>query len=170
MKKSLSLAVLTLVCLFSIRESLAQVHFGLTSVVETNKFFLVVDNPAGLSYTFEWSTNGSSWSAAPGFATTYGNKPARVQLNPPVPGYYRATAYSNGVPYTSTNSPLVYSLKASTSGGNRQIQVVGLPSLTYAIEGSTNLVNWTNVFTGTLGQTNFVDPLILPRFYRAKTQ
>jgi len=170
MKKSLFLVASILAVFLLAVPCKAQVYFGLTSIMETNKFFLVVDNPASLSYTFEWSTNGSNWVPAPGFATTYNNKPARVQLRPPVPGYYRAIASSNSVLYISTNSPLVYSLKALVSGGNRQIQVAGPVNRTYNIEGSTNLLNWISVFTGSLGQTNFIDPFILPRFYRAKTQ
>lgn len=170
MKKLLSFVVLTAVFAFWESVMSAQINFGLTSVVQTNKLFLIVEGPTNLSYSVQYSTNGLNWSATPSFVTAYAGKPAFVQLIPPSYGYYRAVTSSNSVFYVSTNSPLIYGLKASLVGANRQINVLGPTNLAYVIEGSTNLMNWTPQFIGVTGQTNFIDPQILQRFYRGKTQ
>lgn len=168
--KRLLLVVLTVVSVLTIQQISAQVYFGLTPIVQTNRLFLVVEGPTGLSYSIQRSTNGSDWSGATVFPTIYGGKQAFLQSDLTAYGYYRAAAYSNSVFYTSTNSPLIYSLRALVVAGNCHINVYGPTNRAYTVESSTNLITWSSQFIGLSGQTNFIDPALLQRFYRAKTQ
>ncbi|HEY1173418.1 MAG TPA: Calx-beta domain-containing protein [Verrucomicrobiae bacterium] len=63
----------------------------------------------------------------------------------------------------------------SSSGGNFTLNLAGQPGLTYVIEVSTNLVNWTPIFTNTTlnGAVSFTDTNSIGkglRFYRALEQ
>ncbi|MGA9777921.1 MAG: TIGR03790 family protein [Limisphaerales bacterium] len=132
---------------------------------KSGAFTMAVEIPSTLPYVILASTNLMNWqpiftnSASPGLLdfTDYDstNYPAR---------FYRMT-------WPVPDQPPQLSAPVITGSGTFQMQVDSTPGLPWAVQSSTDLVNWTSVFTNQLGgPTNFVDTGIAnssSRFYRA---
>ena len=166
MKKIFGVVVLSALVFLGFSVS-AQPVIGITSVQGGDKVYLLVSGPTNLSYSVQWSTNGHNFGPITAYPTSYDNKMAFL-LASNVWGYFRARTISNGVTYYSTNQPLVFFLNLSEEGTNAVISVNGPANLSYTIETSPDLKNWSTSFIGVSGQTNFVDPKIFQRFYRGR--
>lgn len=128
-------------------------------------FTMALEIPSTLSYVIQASTNLMNWqpiftnSAPPGLVdfTDDGS------INYPV-RFYRMT-------WPAADQPPQLSAPVIAGPGVFQMHVDSTPGLPWAIQTSSNLVNWTSVITNQLGgATNFVDPGMAnssSRFYRA---
>jgi len=127
-------------------------------------FTMEVEIPSTLPYVILASTNLQDWlpiftNSMPGLLlfndTDAVNHPAR---------FYRMT-------WPETGQPPELSAPRITSSGVFQMQVDGVPGLPWAIQASTNLVDWASVLTNQLGGAmDFVDTGATNsdrRYYRA---
>jgi len=169
--KRMFFAVILLVATLVSGPVLAQTNINLSPVYDSGRLYLLVTGPSNLSYSVEKSLDGVTWSNAPAFPTFFMDKLAFVPAGTNALGYYyRARTSSNSIVYYSTNSPIAFGLTQKVVGENAVVVVNGPPNKAYIIEASTNLLNWSPVLIGTIGQTNFNDPLRMRRFFRGKTQ
>lgn len=151
----------------------AQISFGVTNLTILGRPAIsTVGFPSGLSASLQKSGDGVNFSGITNgwVATVISGQPTFVKTNLLEVGYYRVVTETNSVPYNSTNKLVHFRVGAGMVGNNRTVSVAGPVNLAYTLEGSDNLVVWTAVTNGVVGQTNFSNLANGTRFYRGKTQ
>jgi len=107
-------------------------------------------------------TPKAAFSGADTFPVTFTDA-----LGAATPGTVTVTVGPNiagGLGGTSTNQPQLTTL----GNGNRVLVFHGIPGVTYMIQRSTDLANWTTLWTGpadSLGSMTFTDTAVLPTAY-----
>ena len=123
---------------------------GSTNVVgATANFNVVADGTAPLNY--QWQANGTNLVDATNATLTLKN------ITSDQDGIYTVTVTNGAGSIISSNAVLsIYATAAATLGGYSfsgdtgfQLQVAGVPGFNYAVQGSTNLIDWVSLFTNT---------------------
>jgi hypothetical protein len=127
----------------------------------------------GTDFSFDFDYEMETGVACPDDITS---ESATVVLGALAPGAYTLTTTSWGVPVMTTNftvpiisTPMLQPIGFSNSGAF-QIQLNGVANVSYVLQCSTNLVNWTSLSTNSVGQPLTDTASVLPgrRFYRAQ--
>jgi alpha-tubulin suppressor-like RCC1 family protein len=141
-----SIAVLTVL----VPPSITAQPASCTNVVgATASFNVVADGTAPLIY--QWQSNGTNLVDATNATLTLNN------ITPDQAGTYSVTVTNLAGSVTSSNAILsVYATAAATLGGYSfsgdtgfQFQVAGVPGFNYAVQESTNLIDWISLITNT---------------------